>query len=280
VDAGNLNRSDIAFVFTDAIARSGISDVADYVDQVAALIAHEAGHLIGMAHADVHADAGPLANVAFDPKVHVAIGKDVLADLNDDDKVTINGTAYTVHPKIVHALKTWESYYNAGCVAGDGFPDALMGQFLVHAEENATWLTRLLDMAWQAQGDAKYTPDEQSQILAFTYGYLTHSTGDLWAHTLVNDFAEGTAPGFIAGAVSLPKGSARPREHAAPPHDRGVHRQRAGGRGQEQESHGDDAGRRRHRRYDPGHPVRRADPLHLRRVHPRVPGRSGADPRA
>ena len=34
---------------------------------------------------------------------------------------------------------------------------------------------------------------------------MTHSTGDHWAHTLVNGFAEGTAPGFLAAAVSIPE---------------------------------------------------------------------------
>src|SRR6185295_3575310 len=67
-----------------------------------------------------------------------------------------------------------------------------------------TWVTRVLDMAWQAQGDPSYTPDEQLQILAWSYGFLSHSAGDLFAHSLVNQFAEGVAPGFGAAAASLP----------------------------------------------------------------------------
>src|SRR5262249_33342393 len=116
----------------------------------------------------------------------------------------INGNEYTVHPKIVAALTTYPSYYNAGVVGPDGFPDSIMGQFVVHAEQNATWLTRILDMAWKAQTDPSWTTAEKSQILAFAYGYLTPSTGDPWAHPLVNEFTEGVAPGFVAAAASVP----------------------------------------------------------------------------
>ena len=79
-----------------------------------------------------------------------------------------------------------------------------MGQFAIHPIDHATWLTRMLDMAWQAQSDPWYTRPEKSQILAFTYGYLTHSAGDHWAHTLVNEFAEGVAPGFVPAARRMP----------------------------------------------------------------------------
>ena len=89
-------------------------------------------------------------------------------------------------------------------MAGDGFPDVLMGQFAIHPIDHATWLTRVLDMAWKAQSDASFSAVEKSQILAWSYGFLTHSAGDHWAHTLVNSFAEGVAPGFGAAAASLP----------------------------------------------------------------------------
>ena len=31
--------------------------------------------------------------------------------------------------------------------------------------------------------------------LAFAYGYLTHAAGDVWAHTIVNEYADGVFPG-------------------------------------------------------------------------------------
>jgi hypothetical protein len=37
--------------------------------------------------------------------------------------------------------------------------------------------------------------DESKKALAFGYGYLTHAAGDMWAHTLVNSYAQGIFPG-------------------------------------------------------------------------------------
>jgi len=58
-------------------------------------------------------------------------------------------------------------------------------------------------MAWAAQDSPWYTEDEKGQILAWSYGLLTHSAGDHFAHTLVNEFAEGVAPGFFAAGASI-----------------------------------------------------------------------------
>ena len=152
-------------------------------------------------HAHEHAEGDdPLASVAFDPKVHVEIGLDARADAIDNGKVTINGIEYDVHPKLIAALTNYLPYYNAGTVAGDGFPDVVMGQFAIHPVDHATWLTRVLDMAWAAQESPSFTAVEKGQILAWSYGMLTHSAGDHFAHTLVNEFAEGVAPGFFAAA--------------------------------------------------------------------------------
>ncbi|CAM5793933.1 LEPR-XLL domain-containing protein [Rhizobacter fulvus] len=207
-DLGNLNPEDNAFVFSASMTWAELS-LPDVAAQLATTIAHEAGHLLGtLAAHDADGD-NLLAPLAFDPKVHVAIASDAADDAVDNGKVSIDidGTSfeYTVHPLIVDALKNWRSYYNAGAVAGDGFPDALMGQFAIHPIDHATWLTRVLDMAWKAQGaGSPFDADEKSQILAWSYGFLTHSAADHWAHTLVNSFTEGVAPGFGAAAVSLP----------------------------------------------------------------------------
>src|SRR5688572_980633 len=200
VDAGNQDRGDQAFVFSGNIARGGL-DAHGYAQRIAGIAAHELGHLLGFEHAhEDHADdADPLAEVAFDPKVHVEIGLDARADALDGD-VTIDGNEYTVHPLLVAALTDHLPYYNAGTVAGDAFPDVVMGQFAIHPVDHGTWLTRVLDMAWAAQEDPWYSAEEKSQILAWSYGLLTHSAGDHFAHTLVNEFAEGVAPGFFAAS--------------------------------------------------------------------------------
>jgi Ca2+-binding RTX toxin-like protein len=202
LDTGNRDHGDDAFVFSAALDAAGLN-AAQYGVRLATVVAHEAGHLLGQGHAQDEGP-GPLAGVAFDPKVHVSIGTDAADDAVDDGKVTIGGVEYAVHPLIVGALNTQRAFFNAGAVAGDGFPDVLMGQFAIHPIDHATWLTRVLDMAWKAQTDASYSATERSQILAWSYGFLTHSAGDHWAHTLVNSFAEGVAPGFGAAATSIP----------------------------------------------------------------------------
>ena len=202
VDLGNQDRSDIALVFSDNISAAG-RNASEYGKLLAGYIAHELGHLLGYEHAHEDGDeANPLAEVAFDPKVHAEIGKDARTDAIDGF-VEINGQSYAVHPKIVAALTNHMPYYNAGTVAGDAFPDVVMGQFAIHPIDHATWLTRVLDMAWAAQNEPWYTEAEKSQILAWSYGFLTHSAGDHWAHTLVNQFAEGVAPGFFLAGESL-----------------------------------------------------------------------------
>ena len=77
-----------------------------------------------------------------------------------------------------------------------------MGQSVIHPEDTGRWLTYLLDRAWAAQapgagpaGAAPYSEAEKLQILAFTYGFLTHAAGDSWSHTLVNELSEGIFPG-------------------------------------------------------------------------------------
>src|SRR4029079_5853032 len=60
-----------------------------------------------------------------------------------------------------------------------------------------TWLARIFDMAWAAQTDSSFSDAERSQALAFAYGFATHAAGDLFAHTLVNEFSEGVYPAYL-----------------------------------------------------------------------------------
>jgi hypothetical protein len=207
VDPGNRDPNDIAFIFSDTIGEFpsllGMrlahlhETVADYGRDLAGYIAHEVGHLLGFEHAHtVHTDdAGDvLAEVAFKPYTHVEIAKDVRADLLEDGKLNIAGHEYEVHPKLLKAIEQYPSYYYAGAVGPDGFPDLVFGQSIIHPIDTGVWLQRLFDMAWAAQKDPSFTADERPQILAFTYGYATHAAGDLFAHTLVNEFSEGIFP--------------------------------------------------------------------------------------
>jgi len=140
---------------------------------------------------------------AFKPYTHIQTGYDAWSDATDDGYVTINDVEYKVPDRVVTALQDFPSYYNAGVIGPDGFPDLTMGQSVVHPEDTGRWLAFLLDAAWDAQqpgatpsgGGAPYTEDEKLQILAFTYGFMTHAAGDSWAHTLINELSQGIFPG-------------------------------------------------------------------------------------
>jgi hypothetical protein len=93
--------------------------------------------------------------------------------------VTVDGKQYPVDGRVVAALRDWPSYYNAGVVGPDGFPDLTMGQSIIHPERTGAWLRYILDRAWAAQSDGSYSANEKAQILAFAYGFLTHAAGDM-----------------------------------------------------------------------------------------------------
>ncbi len=195
IDKGNLDQSDIAFVFTDEL-KSAVKSAEDYASALAGFVAHEAGHLMGWEHVYEAEAKNPLAAVGWKPYVHIEIAQDVRNDLLEDGKITIEGNAYDVHPRILEALKKYPAFYYAGAVGPDGFPELIMGQSVLHPESTGIWVAHVLDMAWKAQTDAKYSETEKLQILAWAYGFPTHVAGDVWCHTLTNEFTGGPWPDF------------------------------------------------------------------------------------
>lgn len=132
--------------------------------------------------------------LAWKPYTHTKTIEPALDEVVRTGSVLINGRSYRVRREIVEALTDHPEFYNAGTIGPDGFPDIIFGQSIIHPENTGAWLRHLHDHAWAAQSDSSYTAEEKSQILAFTYGYLTHAAGDVWAHTLVNDFSDGIFP--------------------------------------------------------------------------------------
>ena len=116
--------------------------------------------------------------LAWKPFTHVYTGDQAWTDVTADGEVTINGREYAVDPVVVNALTKQRSYYNAGVIGPDGFPDLVMGQSVIHPEKTGEWLRYLLTKAWQAQTASGYSEAEKEQILAFAYGFLTHAAGD------------------------------------------------------------------------------------------------------
>jgi len=132
---------------------------------------------------------------AFKPYTHAYASDDALADVIDDGRVTIEGQAYQVNPRVVQALRDYPEFYRGGVIGPDGFPDITYGQSVIHPENTGEWLRYIFDQAWLAQENGAYTEQEKLQILAFAYGYLTHAAGDMWMHTMINELSLGVFPG-------------------------------------------------------------------------------------
>ncbi|MEX2188872.1 MAG: right-handed parallel beta-helix repeat-containing protein [Pirellulales bacterium] len=130
----------------------------------------------------------------FSPYTHISAAEQVLADLTDDSQLTIAGQDYDVRPEVIAALRDYPAYYRAGVVGPDSYPDVPLGAGIIHAENAGLWARHVFREAWAAQTDPGYDAAERSQILAWSYGFLTHMAGDVWAHTLVNDLAGGVWP--------------------------------------------------------------------------------------
>jgi hypothetical protein len=139
--------------------------------------------------------------LAWKPYTHNTTASQAYQDAVDDGTVNVLGRTYTVKPALVTALRNWPQFYNAGVIGPDGFPDLTYGQSVIHPgsvvsgePRTGAWLAHVLRSGLTAQNDPSLGSSEKEQILAFTFGFLTHGAGDMWAHTLVNDFAQGVFP--------------------------------------------------------------------------------------
>ena len=139
---------------------------------------------------------GAGAAQAWTTYMHNTVAGQAYDDVVLDGRVKINGNDYTVDSRIVTALRNHKSFFRAGVVGPDGLPDVTYGQRVVHIGQTGDWNRHVVVRAWAAQNDPAYSAVEREQILAFAYGYMAHSAGDMWAHTFVNDFAAGVFPGI------------------------------------------------------------------------------------
>ena len=127
-------------------------------------------------------------------------------------KVSIDGQDYSIDPRVRAAIEAYPAYYRGGAIGPDAFPDIAFGGAYIHPnsrcaddarpgtcsnEPNATytyqWLDHIYRRAW-AYYDSLDGDAHAQQALAFAYGFLTHAAGDVWAHTLVNAYAQGVYP--------------------------------------------------------------------------------------
>lgn len=148
--------------------------------------------------------AAPQAAMAWKPFTHNFIGDQVWPRASTGT-ISIGAYNYPLPPGVGAALKAHRASYNAGVVGPDGFPDIAYGQSQIHPNHTGKWLSFLMRKAKAAQTATTrdpvtgkvvplYSATEKGQILAFSYGFLTHAAGDMWGHTLINDFAQGVFP--------------------------------------------------------------------------------------
>lgn len=128
---------------------------------------------------------------------HLFAANKALADALHDGKVTIPPYGeFPIAASALRALKAEPAAYRAGVLAPDLFPDMYVGGWVLHSdtpkEWNADlWMRHVWSTArrWQDAG-------ERDKVLAFAYGYLTHGAGDMFAHTYVNQKADGAWVSF------------------------------------------------------------------------------------
>jgi hypothetical protein len=135
--------------------------------------------------------AAPRPALAWKVYTHNYAGQKILEAIDfAQSTIEIDGQRYPVDHRVTAAINACRACFNAGVVGPDGFPDLTYGQSVIHPARTGAWLDHLFRKAWAAQGlGSPYSDAEKKQILAFTYGFLFHATGDLWAHTMVNELS-------------------------------------------------------------------------------------------
>lgn len=141
------------------------------------------------------------------PNTHVFAANKALVDALPDGMVTIPPYGeIAVNANVLRALRNYPTAYRAGVVGPDVFPDIWVGQSLVHVdrEQDVTrwvsddWLAQLFREAWSLPNG-----DERDRALAFTYGFLTHASGDMFAHTYVNCLVATAMAGHGTGRTGI-----------------------------------------------------------------------------
>lgn len=137
---------------------------------------------------------------AWKINTHLFAANVALADAINDGKVTIPPFGeFALQPDVVQALRAAPAAYRAGVLAPDLFPDMYVGGWVIHSdltEEKDGWMAdNWLRHVWTR---ARGWPNDgdRNRVLAFGYGFLTHGAGDIFAHTWVNQKANGAWVSF------------------------------------------------------------------------------------
>lgn len=141
-----------------------------------------------------------------------AAGKATEEIMAGHNRVTIGGQQFPVRPEVAKAIRDFPELYRGGVAGPDVMPDLAGGQGAIHPDTRTDndrapdsgpgqgksftheWLRKVYDAAWRKHRRCGGCVDGR-RALAYAYGFLTHPAGDVWAHTFVNEYADGVFPG-------------------------------------------------------------------------------------
>jgi hypothetical protein len=115
---------------------------------------------------------------AWKPKTHIYIANVIMDDARDG-KVWIPPFGEFSITWMARDAVNWADQFRAGAVGPDGFPDMWTGQAFIHPNTDP-WVRHLWNSAVSANNGPAW---------GFTYGYLVHCAGDVFAHDWVNYYA-------------------------------------------------------------------------------------------
>ena len=144
-------------------------------------------------------DMSRSASMRWKINTHLYAANIALADALNDSMVTIAPYGeFPVAPAALAALREAPAAYRAGVLAPDLFPDMFVGGWIIHSDltESEHWTAdNWMRHVWSKARAWPNTPD-RNKVMAFAYGFLTHGAGDMFAHSWVNEKANGAWVSF------------------------------------------------------------------------------------
>lgn len=140
-------------------------------------------------------------------KAHIYMANLIIDELNQKHCLTFKSSSnkswpclkeFKVSADVEKAILSCPSYFRAGAIGPDFFPDMLLGQMDIHPSYSGEWLTHMHSMLTMMMPST----DEYYQALAFYLGYSMHYACDMYGHDNINLYAGGWFPDF--SKIALP----------------------------------------------------------------------------
>lgn len=121
-------------------------------------------------------------------KTHIFMANLLIKELEGGELI-LPGIGSFAPPEIVkNAILNYPSAFRAGSVGPDFYPDAILGQTIIHTSESGKWIDLMFNRL-------RYSISEDfEKNFSFTLGYMFHYAGDMFGHSYVNKYAGGWFP--------------------------------------------------------------------------------------